>query len=230
MSRWFRYYDDALNDPKVQSLPPPLFKHWVNLLCLASRNGGELHSVADVAFALRVSEVRAGAIVYELAKLALLDPVDGRYYSPHNWGARQFKSDVSNERVKRHRERQCNVTPAVTVTPPETETETETETERKKEEIGESHLQAKAVSNFSQLGVKRKQDGPRHGATSTRNGVVFVLASSNEWAAYAEDYRAVRGVPPVPGENGGKWFKIAGEGSRQTYTDGSRAAPKRMAG
>jgi hypothetical protein len=49
---------------------------------------------------------------------------DGRYVS-HNWDKRQFKSDTSNERVKRYRERfrkqDCNVTPLLPETPPETE-------------------------------------------------------------------------------------------------------------
>ena len=30
MSRWFRFYDAALDDPKVQRLPPAIFKlTWV---------------------------------------------------------------------------------------------------------------------------------------------------------------------------------------------------------
>ena len=31
MTRWFRAYDDALNDPKVQRLPGELFKAWFKL-------------------------------------------------------------------------------------------------------------------------------------------------------------------------------------------------------
>jgi hypothetical protein len=125
MSRWFRFYDDALNDPKVQRLSPDLFKAWVNLLCLASRSGGELKSIADVAFSLRLSEVKAAAVITSLVTKGLLDKKEDGYFAPHNWDRRQYKSDVSNERVQRHRERhrngECNVTQTVTVTPPETE-------------------------------------------------------------------------------------------------------------
>jgi hypothetical protein len=46
-ARWFRFYDDALNDPKVQKLSGDLFKAWVNILCLASKHGGELPAVND---------------------------------------------------------------------------------------------------------------------------------------------------------------------------------------
>lgn len=127
MSRWFRFYDDALDDPKVQSLPGELFKAWVNLLCVASKNDGKL-PLDDVAFMLRTDERKAQAAVTELTKRGLIDVTeDGP--EPHNWTGRQHKSDVSNERVKRYRERNrngaCNVTQTVTVTPPDTETDTE---------------------------------------------------------------------------------------------------------
>ena len=129
MSRWFRFYDDAVNDPKVQRLAGEKFKAWVNLLCLASKHGGKLPPLTDIAFTLRLSEDKISAILNEFCAAGLLDPVevDGApmSYEPHNWSGRQFKSDVSNERVKRYRQRKCNVTDTVTVTPPETDTETE---------------------------------------------------------------------------------------------------------
>ncbi len=114
MSRWFRFYDDALNDPKVQLLPGDLFKAWVNLLCLASKNNGKIPSADAAAFALRTTAARAGAIVADLAGRGLLDNVEGGYFAPHNWGSRQYKSDVSNDRVKRFRQRQGNAAGNVT--------------------------------------------------------------------------------------------------------------------
>ena len=51
----------------------------------------------------------------------LLDDNDG-VLSSHNWSARQFKNDISNERVKRYRQRHSDVTAAVTVTAPDTDT------------------------------------------------------------------------------------------------------------
>lgn len=133
MGRWFRYYEDALNDPKVQRLPGDLFKAWVNLLCLASSSEGQIKSATQAAFALRLKEDKARLVVAELASHGLLDVVPGGYFEPHNWSSRQFKSDVSNERVKRYRKRECNVTSTVTVTPPDTEQITEPEKERKKD-------------------------------------------------------------------------------------------------
>lgn len=121
MSRWFRFYDDAVNDPKVQRLPGEKFKAWVNLLCLASKNDGVLPALADVAYTLRLSEEKVSSLLNEFCAAGLIDPVEvsgaPMSYEPHNWNGRQFKSDVSNERVKRYRQRQRNVT----VTPPDTE-------------------------------------------------------------------------------------------------------------
>ena len=137
MSRWFRYYDGALDDPKVQRLPPELFKAWVNLLCVASRNGGcNVTCNADLAFQLRCSEIDAVKWVRELIELGLLDGNVGEF-KPHNWDVRQHVSDQSNQRVREFREKKrnekCNVThavtPSVTVTPPE-QSRTDTDTEQ----------------------------------------------------------------------------------------------------
>ncbi len=138
MSRWFRMYDEMLDDPKVQMLPPELFKTWVNMLALASRSGGALPSIEKMAFALRVSNHDMQTRVDELILLGLIDiTADGRR-EPHNWRKRQWKSDDSADRVRRHRERkraetgskplqetECNGDVTVTVTPPETESDTE---------------------------------------------------------------------------------------------------------
>src|SRR6186713_1925318 len=113
MTRWFRFYDDAVNDPKLIKLSDDIFRAWVNLLCVASKNDGVLPAVDDVAIILRVKVARAAAIITELVSFGLLDKT-ATGFTPHNWDGRQFKSDISNERVKRYRERQRNVTEPVT--------------------------------------------------------------------------------------------------------------------
>ena len=132
MSRWFRYYDDALNDPKVQLLPDkPInyFKCWINLLSVASKNGGSLVSVGTVAYALRMAPEKAAAVVTFLSGRGLLDRVEGAYFEPHNWGTRQFQSDVSTSRVqklrKQRKKQERNVSETADETPPETEQITE---------------------------------------------------------------------------------------------------------
>lgn len=107
--RWFRFYDDALNDPKVQKIAPPMFKSWVNLLCLASKNDGRIPPIPDVAFALRIAEGEAEKVVKALVDAGLID-TDDAGMSPHNWHRRQRSGDSAAERMRRHRERKRGVT------------------------------------------------------------------------------------------------------------------------
>lgn len=107
MSRWFRVYDDLIDDPKVQRLSPELFKALINLWCLASRHGGVLPPLDDIAFSLRIKQEKADKVLSDLRSAGLIDfDETGRH--PHNWEGRQFKSDGSTERVKRFRRRERN--------------------------------------------------------------------------------------------------------------------------
>jgi hypothetical protein len=123
MSRWFRFYDDAINDPKILRLSDKMHRAWTGMLCLASKYGGTIPK-QDIAIALRVTENGAAGIIAYLVEHNLLDDF-GDVVTPHNWNGRQYKSDVSTDRVKRFRKRQGNVSSAVSETPPDTEAETE---------------------------------------------------------------------------------------------------------
>jgi len=96
---WFRFYDEALDEPKVQRLPAALFKYWINVLCLANRGTprGALPPTEDVAFALRIDDDTAAKLLTELQRRELLEDQDGTLW-PHHWGERQFKSDSSTAR------------------------------------------------------------------------------------------------------------------------------------
>lgn len=126
MSRWFRFYGEALNDPKVQNLPDALFKMWVNLLCIASQHGGQLPVIHELTYLLRRRCDRVERDLNELVKRGLIDCVDD-HFEPHKWSERQYKSDASAERTRGWRNRKCDVTQTVTVTPPDTDTDTDTE-------------------------------------------------------------------------------------------------------
>lgn len=131
---WFRFYNEALDDPKVQRLDGDTFKTWVNLLCLCARHDGLPKSIQDISFALRVDLHGCSTVLSRLADAGLLDRlhggVDGMHYAIHAWDKRQYKSDTSTERVKRFRERSSNATETVNETPPDTDTETDTETDK----------------------------------------------------------------------------------------------------
>lgn len=120
MNPWFRYYTGAVHDPKVQRLPNREFKAWVNLLCLAAENGGVLPEISDCAYILRFGEVEMTSILEQLSKVGLFDETEAGL-KPHNWDGRQYKSDVSTERVKRFRERSLKRPETVSETPPESE-------------------------------------------------------------------------------------------------------------
>lgn len=101
MTRWFRFYDDVINDPKVLKLSDSAFRGWVSVLCVTSKCGGKLPSAKDLAFYLRSKPQRVAVLLAELDRAGLLDQTEDGYV-PHNWGGRQYISD-STERVKRHR-------------------------------------------------------------------------------------------------------------------------------
>lgn len=131
--KWFRLYVDVIHDPKVQKLQPQLFKDWINVLCLAAEHDGKIPaSMPDIAFTLHVTEARVRKIIDDLTRAGLLD-VSETAISPHNWNSRQYKSDVSTERVRRYRNGKGNasrnVTGNVSETPSDTDTETDTDTE-----------------------------------------------------------------------------------------------------
>lgn len=125
MSRWFRFHDEVLNDPKVQRLDGHTFKAWVNLLCLASQNDGKLPCIEDIAFALRETVDGVRTVLERLLNGGLIDRLsggaDGWHYAPHGWSERQYKSDTSTDRVKRFRQRSRNVSE----TAPDTDTDTD---------------------------------------------------------------------------------------------------------
>lgn len=131
--RWWRAYEGAVDNPKLQLLPAPLFKSWFNLLCLASANSGKLPPIAMIVFKLRMSESRVRHTIAELVTRKLIDDRDGTLV-PHNWEGRQYKSDVTDptaaERMRNYRNRHRNDdrNAAITVTPPRVQS---TETEKK---------------------------------------------------------------------------------------------------
>lgn len=131
MTRWFRFYGDAINNPKVLRLSDAMFRAWVTLLCIASQYDGILPKSSDIALILRLKPHKVAEWLTVLTTADLLDCLEDGTFRPHNWNERQFQSDVSSTRVKRFRERQRNVSSTVTETPPDTEQKQRTETEKK---------------------------------------------------------------------------------------------------
>lgn len=121
MSRWFRFYADAHRNPKVAKLSDKDFRLWVELLSIASEKDGLIPCLEDVKHVLKRRLDHLSSAVDRLISAGLIEPLE-HGYEPHGWAKRQYKSDVSTDRVRKHRQ-QCNVSE----TPPDTETDTETD-------------------------------------------------------------------------------------------------------
>lgn len=119
MSRWFRFYAEAMRNPKVMRLADNDFRLWVRLLAVASENDGRLPPIGDLKLLLSARLDRLADGLQRLINAGLID-VAGQGYEPHNWSKFQYKSDTSTPRVTLHRAKRN-----VTVTPPDTDTETE---------------------------------------------------------------------------------------------------------
>jgi hypothetical protein len=115
--KWLRLYSSVLHDPKVQMLPPALFKGWVNLLCLANESEprGVLPDTETIAWALHMTAEEAVTLLETLQATGLIDTCDDGL-SPHNWNGRQAPSDDVNTRVSQWRAQKRN-TPSPTPTP-----------------------------------------------------------------------------------------------------------------
>lgn len=144
MNSWWRAYNDALNNPKLQKLSGDMFKAWFNLMCLASGHDGALPPIGDIAFALRCTDTKAAGILTALVAAHLFDR-DGGRFTPHNWNERQYKSDVSTERVKAFRQRKRNVSSNVSETPPEQKTEQKQKIDDGGDARGKSLISAEAL-------------------------------------------------------------------------------------
>jgi hypothetical protein len=157
MSRWFRFYDTVLDDPKVQRLADHLFRGWVNILCLASKHGGKLPSIPDIAFCLRIPDDQADSLVQSLLDARLLED-NGEFLTPHNWSERQYVDSTNAIRQQRFREKkrsnnqpvtESNGVTNVKITPLDTDTDTDTETDTEKKKT--KHSRSPKLAEFEQF-------------------------------------------------------------------------------
>ena len=130
-NQWFRLYAEFATDPKVQMMSEADQRRFIMVLCLRCSNEDVTLQDDEIAFQLRISnEEWAQTKARFLAKGLIND--DNK---PTAWDRRQFVSDSSAERVRKHRDKKkqaaklvCNVT----ATPPEADTEADTEAEEKR--------------------------------------------------------------------------------------------------
>jgi hypothetical protein len=123
---WFRMYAEFAHDAKVQMMTEVNQRRLIMLFCLRCSNVTVTLQDKHVAFQLRISEQEWTETKQVFLDNNFIDEDNNLL----NWDKRQFVSDSSAARVKRHREskkntpkRECNVT----VTPPDTDTDTDTD-------------------------------------------------------------------------------------------------------
>jgi hypothetical protein len=203
MSRWFRFYAEAMRNPKVAKLSDFEFRLWVELLCLAAENDGKIPCANDLKGMLkrRLDHLLRG--LNGLIRHGLIDAL-GDHYEPHNWGKFQYKSDTSTERVTLHRKKRN-----VSVTAPDTETDTETDL------LDKSNKGAYAFSgevirlNHSDFGQWAK--------SFKRLDLMPLLQSRDDWLRTQDStarknwykstssWLAAKSKDAVPAANGGEW-------------------------
>lgn len=132
MMDWLRLYGEFATDPKIQMMSEALQRRYIMLLCIRSRNGLETFHGTDrdqsVAFQLRISDEETSITKRELMARNLVDSD----WNPVKWSKRQYVSDSSTERVRKHRDkvkRSCDGNTKrqgnVSATPPDTDTDTD---------------------------------------------------------------------------------------------------------
>lgn len=97
-------YAEFAHDPKVQMLSEAMQRRLVMLFCLRCSNDSETLLDEEVAFQLRISADE----VAETKALFLKKEFIGEQWQILAWDKRQFLSDCSYERVKRHREKRVS--------------------------------------------------------------------------------------------------------------------------
>lgn len=120
--KWFRWWHDGTTDPKLLRLS---FQHrwlWIAILTLASESPirGSLYvtpympcTLEDVArkAGLSIAVTKAGIELMLRKEFGMLELDENGAWRVVNWHKRQFQSDLSTERSRKHRQkkRECNV-------------------------------------------------------------------------------------------------------------------------
>jgi len=97
-------YAEFATDPKVQMLPEHMQRRLVMLFCIRC-NGDATLQEQEIAFQLRITEQEWA----ETKALFISKKFINEANEILNWGKRQYRSDSSTERSRKHRERSATV-------------------------------------------------------------------------------------------------------------------------
>jgi N-terminal phage replisome organiser (Phage_rep_org_N) len=127
--KWFRFYSEFMDDPKIAMMSDSDQLLWVKALCLASESSsrGEIKLTDDeICWKLRITPETWRHAIDKFRAKGMIEHVKNGYKIT-NWDKRQFESDNTTQRVAKHRaskdlakqKQPCNVTCNELVTPPE---------------------------------------------------------------------------------------------------------------
>ncbi len=111
---WFRMYTEIKDDPKLQRLDFSARWLWVVVLCIAAGSpargrlliaAGVPYTLSEIAREADLPEPDAREYLEQMASMRMVG-WNGDTLCVLNWDKRQFQSDTSTDRVKRHRRRQ----------------------------------------------------------------------------------------------------------------------------
>lgn len=157
-NQWFRMYSEFAHDPKVQMLSEAMQRRFIMLLC-ARCNDSETLQDHEVTFLLRITEEEW----LETKRVFLAKKFIDDNNNILNWEKRQYRSDSSSERVKRHREAkkqlhetECNVS----VTPQNRTEQNRTDTEKKvsKQATGSRFALADLPDEWREFCLQKRPD------------------------------------------------------------------------
>lgn len=104
--KWFRFYHEFMDDPKIAMMSDSDQLLWVKALCLASDNennrGVITLSDEEICWKLRITVESWRHAIDKFRAKGMIEHCDGGYKIT-NWDKRQYKSDSSAERVAKHR-------------------------------------------------------------------------------------------------------------------------------
>jgi len=110
---WLRLYRELIHDPKLRRLPAEQRYVWIVLLCLSDDHGavevapGVGYTVDDLANIAGADPASVEAALQWYRRADMVETLTGGGLRIVHWDDRQYTSDLSTERVRRHRRRRA---------------------------------------------------------------------------------------------------------------------------
>jgi hypothetical protein len=99
---WFRLYSEFAHDPKIQMMPEAMQRRYIMLMCMRCSETLETLHETEIAFQMRLSDDELQSTKEFFIAKGFIDDD----WNLTNWEKRQYVSDSSTVRVRKHRDKQ----------------------------------------------------------------------------------------------------------------------------